>query len=101
MQGVHQPALTTKTSEHLVQFYDADHAAWAKSVGRFLKDGLNQGEAVLVIATPEHEKPIARQLNASRSLGDGARHKGRVAFFDAAETLAKFMLGWRTGPGSI
>ena len=92
MQGVHQTAPTTEPSEHLVQFYDADHAAWAKSVGRFLKDGLNQGEAVLVIATPEHEKTIARQLNASRSLRDGARHKGRVAFLDAAETLAKFML---------
>ena len=64
MQAASKRAQTIEPPEHLVQFYEADPAAWAKSVGRFLADGLKQGEAVLVIATPEHKKAIVRQLNA-------------------------------------
>jgi hypothetical protein len=51
MQTAPQRAQTSEPSEHLVQFYDADHSAWAKSVGRFLAQGLSQGDIALVIAT--------------------------------------------------
>ena len=51
-----QVVQTTAPLVHLVQFYDADPEAWAKSVGRYLAEGLKQGEAALVIATPEHRK---------------------------------------------
>jgi PAS domain S-box-containing protein len=92
MQAVSQLAQTAEPSEHLVQFYDADRAAWAKSVGRYLAEGLTRGEAVLIIATPEHNKAITRQLNILGCDPDSNAYRGRLAFCDAAQTLAKFML---------
>jgi hypothetical protein len=80
-------------SEHLVQFYEADPAAWAKSVGRYLSDGLKQGEAVLVVATPEHKKAILRQLSVLGCCdADFPEHHGRLAFLDAAAMLSQFMV---------
>ena len=92
MQAVSRNAQPTEPSEHLVQFYDADQAAWAKSVGRYLADGLKRGEAVLVIAKPEHRKTIVRQLNILGCDLDSEHYGARVAFCDAAQTLAKFMV---------
>lgn len=92
MQAVSQRSQAIEPSEHLVQFYDADPAAWVKTVGRYVSDGLKRGEAVLVIATPEHKKAIARQLNALGCDPQSAESNGCLAFRDAAETLAKFMV---------
>ncbi len=86
MQAVSLSAQGIEPSEHLVQFYEADPAAWAKGVGRYLADGLKQGEAVLVIATPEHKRAIVRQLNALGCCDPGfPEHHGRLAFLDAAK----------------
>jgi PAS domain S-box-containing protein len=90
MHAVSQRAQSTEPSEHLVQFYDADPAAWAKSVGRYLAEGLKRGEAALVIAIPEHKKAIVRQLNALGCDPASADGLGRLTFRDAEETLAKF-----------
>jgi PAS domain S-box-containing protein len=92
MQAASHPAQTAEPFEHLVQFYEADPSSWAKSVGRYLADGLERGEAVLVIATPEHKKAIVRQLNVLGCDPDSKAHRSRLAFCDAAETLAKFMV---------
>jgi PAS domain S-box-containing protein len=92
MQAVSQSAQTTEPSEHLVQFYDADPAAWAKSVGRYLAEGLRRGEAVLVVATPKHKRAIIRQLNILGYNPESAVYQGQVAFRDAAATLAQFMV---------
>jgi hypothetical protein len=86
MQAAVPTTQTLEPWEHLVQFYEADPAAWAKSVGRFLADGPKRGEAVLVIATPEHQSAISKQINI---LGC---HPGQVAFRDAAGALARFMV---------
>jgi PAS domain S-box-containing protein len=79
-----EPPEHSEASRHQVQFYDADPGAWANSVGAYVSEGLKQGEAVLIIATPEHRRTISRQLK-----GD---YTGRLAFRDAAQTLAKFMV---------
>jgi PAS domain S-box-containing protein len=92
MQAASQRSQADECSQHLVQFYDADHAAWAKSVGRYLSDGLKQGDAVLVIATPEHTKTIIRQINTLGCDAESAEVKDRLAFRDAAATLATFMV---------
>jgi PAS domain S-box-containing protein len=93
MQAASQRSQTIEPSEHLVQFYEADPAAWAKSVGRYLAEGLKRGEAVLVIATPEHKKAIVRQLNALGCCDPGfPEHHVRLAFLDAALTLSRFMV---------
>jgi PAS domain S-box-containing protein len=92
VQAASQRAQTTEASEHLVQFYDADPAAWASSVGRYLSDGLKQGEAVLVIATPEHRNVLARKLNGLGCDPESAQRDGLLAFRDAAQTLARFLV---------
>ena len=91
MQAAVKHPETIEPSEHLVQFYEADPAAWAKSVGRYLAQGLQRGEAVLVIATPEHSKVITRQLQASGWDPASPQYQARVTFLDAASTLACFM----------
>jgi hypothetical protein len=90
MQAASQRTQTTEPSQHLVQFYDADPAAWAKSVGRYLSDGWLQGESLLVIATPEHRKVIARKLDAQGCDPESAERDGQLAFMDASATLARF-----------
>ncbi|MGA2877405.1 MAG: ATP-binding protein [Bryobacteraceae bacterium] len=45
MQAASKRAETIEPSQHLVQFYEADPAAWAKGADRYLADGLKQGEA--------------------------------------------------------
>jgi PAS domain S-box-containing protein len=92
MQPVAPRSETIEPSEHLVQFYDADHAAWAKSVGRYLSLGLQQGDAVLVIATPQHQTAITRQLNLLGCNPESAVYRGQIAFLEAGATLARFML---------
>jgi len=92
MHAVSQRAQTPEPSEHLVQFYDADPAAWAKSVGRYLVEGLKRGEAALIIATPEHRKAITRQLNVLGWDPESGDYLERFAFRDAEATLAKFMV---------
>ncbi len=93
MQAASQRAQTTEPSEHLVQFYEADPAAWAKSVGRYLADGLKRGEAVLVIATPEHQesyRPAAQRFRPRRGICRVPRPAGISAMPRA--TLAQFMV---------
>jgi PAS domain S-box-containing protein len=92
VQAASQRAQATEPPQHLVQFYEADPAAWASCVGRYLLDGLKQGEAVLVIATPEHRNAIARKLNALGCDPESAQRDGLLAFRDAAQTLARFMV---------
>lgn len=90
MQALSQTVRSTAPIQHLVQFYNADPAAWAKTVGRYLADGLRSGEAVLVIATPEHRKTIARQLASIGCDPESPKYAVRVVFLDAGYTLAKF-----------
>lgn len=102
MQAASQPSQVTEVSvssvarpavpQHFVQFYDADHAAWAKSVGRFLSDGLANREAILVIATPDHQAALVRELRAFGCDSESDVYRDRVRFLDAAKTLMNFMV---------
>ena len=61
--------------------------------GRYLADGLKQGDAVLVIATPEHKKAIVKAAQCVECWDRAsAEYIGRLAFLDAAATLAEFMV---------
>jgi signal transduction histidine kinase len=77
---------------HVVQFYE-DDAFLCDSVATFLAVGLAAGEPVCVVATPEHRAAFAARL-ARRGLDvDEARARGQLAWLDAGDTLAKFMVG--------
>src|SRR5688500_11047450 len=65
---------------HVVQFYGGPFPA--KTVGDFVREGLDSGEIAVLIATPDHVKAV------DDLLGD---QTGRVLYLDAEATLAKFI----------
>src|ERR1051325_8862494 len=77
--------------EHLVQFYESDDFLM-DTVGAFLTEGIKNGEAGLVIATPEHRRALERRL-AEDGI-DFASDRTYLAL-DAAETLSQFMVDGR------
>ena len=77
---------------HLVQFYQADEALLTSNVVEFLLDGLEQGEVLLVITTPERNAALAGGLRESGIDPDVAVRERRLLFADAKETLRRFMV---------
>ncbi|MBV9743992.1 MAG: MEDS domain-containing protein, partial [Acidobacteriia bacterium] len=81
--------------QHLVQFYGTDALALARCVGRYLWDGLKQGQGVVAIATPEHSRAITRELKRLGADLEAAAHSGRIVLLDAGRTLSRFLVeGW-------
>jgi signal transduction histidine kinase len=80
---------------HAVQFYD-DEEFLFDTVAQFLHVGLLAGEHLLVIATAEHREGFKRHLQSADI--DGVLASGRLAFLDARETLAKFMVDGTPDP---
>lgn len=76
--------------DHFVQFYESD-AFLVESVVAFFKEGLDQGEAVIVIGTEGHRRAIAEGLVRQGTDLSAARTGGRFVSLDAAETLTRFM----------
>jgi len=73
--------------DHIVQVY-SDDTALVRSLARFLQSGLQNGEAVVVLATPEHRAALTIHLLTVDVLL--ATHSAFVVL-DAAASLAKFM----------
>ena len=72
--------------DHFVQLYD-DTARLADAVAQYARAGLARGEAVVLIATPEHRHAFLRKLDrAAVALGEG-----RLTVLDAERTLERFM----------
>jgi len=77
-------------SEHTVQLFDSSKSL-ADSVARFLVTGLERGENLLLVATPEHRELLSKRL---ADLGWSVRTliaANRLVVCDAAQTLDKFM----------
>jgi anti-sigma regulatory factor (Ser/Thr protein kinase) len=69
--------------EHAVFFYDAP-STLVERVVAFARTGLAAGEAVVIVATPEHRSAIGAALGASSA---------DLVMLDAAETLFRFWHG--------
>jgi anti-sigma regulatory factor (Ser/Thr protein kinase) len=82
------------SGEHVVQFYEGE-SDLAETVGGYLAAGAQDGEVVIVIATPFHRAAFEAELTARGVDVAAARGEGRYLEFDAAETLALF------GDGSV
>ena len=78
-----------QAGNHLVQFYDAEPGALVRNVAAFIDDGLQQGDSVVVIATPEHSDAFLGALGVSRGQRD--MRTRQLVFFDAEATLELFM----------
>ncbi len=76
--------------QHAVQFYDDERYLFGV-VGEFVREGLQIGNAVVVIATPPHREGIAARLDMGEA--DDAQRSGRLVWLDAECTLASFMVG--------
>lgn len=75
--------------DHAVNFYDDDVEAVA-SIARYVAEGLNNGERVVVLATPAHRRALDLILEQTIDLA-WARGAARYIAFDAAGTLDTFM----------
>ncbi len=83
---------------HLAQFYGLDHGSLVVNVGRYLGEGLDRGDALIVITTPEHREAFAEQLarGGGRAVADG-----RIAYLDSASTQAKILANGTLDVGAV
>lgn len=82
---------------HAVSFYALDSEG-IDAVARFVADGWDRDECVVVVATAQHRAAIADLLTL-RGYDPGARtEQGRYLVLDAVETLQQIMLDGRVDP---
>jgi PAS domain S-box-containing protein len=79
-------------NEHFVRFYQDDSHLY-KTVGRFLVEGLESGEGVVVIATPEHLAGFEGTIAAAGYDVASVKERGDLTVLDAEETLSTFLIG--------
>jgi len=74
--------------DHIVQTWQ-DEAFLGETVAEYIGSGLRGGDAGLIVATPEHADLFKLNLRAARAGGPDSQ----LRFFDAEDTLGKFMQG--------
>ena len=88
------PAVRRALSFHAVCFYE-DRPSLARTVARFIGDGLAAGQGAVVVTTAAHGASIREQLTAM-AVGSQARTgHGELLMFDADEVLSHLMVGDR------
>jgi hypothetical protein len=76
-------------NDHFVEFYDDDRSLLG-SLQRFVSIGLEQGDAVIVVADASHRQMLEDEMGRTTDLSN-ARDEGRYRSVDAAETMALFL----------
>ncbi len=79
---------------HSVHFYDHDGEMIDRLRG-IVVSALATGNAVLVVATPEHRQELTNSLHQHWTNWAAARDEGRFLLVDAQETLGQFMVEGR------
>jgi signal transduction histidine kinase/ActR/RegA family two-component response regulator len=77
---------------HVVQFYEGD-GHMSDTVALFLREGLDRGEAAMVVAGEKNRHSIVDALERSGCDVQTARRQGKLWELDAEGTLAEFMQG--------
>jgi hypothetical protein len=73
---------------HSVQYYN-DDIFLTQSVARFITEGLQGNETVIIVATAQHREALQQVLTPEQMTHD------KLRFFDAEEQLSQFMdAGW-------
>ncbi len=85
---------TPSAGQHIAQLY-TQREFLARAVGRWVGDGLRQGEGVIVIATPLHWRATVRELDARHLRVEIFQRRGQLIVRDAEETLAALMVDGR------
>jgi signal transduction histidine kinase/CheY-like chemotaxis protein len=90
----HAPVGPGTGSNHVVQFYESD-GPLCEAVARFLIQGLNVDQPILVVATAAHREGIGEQLALHGVDLPSLRRSGRAMFVDASELLSGLMVDSR------
>jgi signal transduction histidine kinase len=83
--------LTHGPADHLVQFYETDEFL-AEATSRFLAEGLIGGEAVLIVATPDHAARTLKKLEAKGFDVGRAREASQITALDARECIGRYLV---------
>jgi PAS domain S-box-containing protein len=86
------PSGGTPHDDHFVRFYQNDSHLY-NTVGRFLREGVECGEALVVIATPEHRAGFEQALADAGYDAAALTARGDLTVLDAQETLSTFLIG--------
>jgi hypothetical protein len=76
--------------DHILQLYDDDEKFF-DSLEVFVSEGLTQGDAIVVIATPAHRRGLDLRLKKKGYDLSEAIKSNRYTSLDATETLSRFM----------
>lgn len=82
---------------HQVQFYETSEFL-CEAVSRFVADGIASQQPTVVIATKAHRSRITDRLGMAGYDLNSASKAGTVAFHDAHDSLAQFMINGRPDP---
>jgi len=82
----------TATSEHFVQFYEAD-SFLLNSLSDFVGTGLRAGNGVVVVGTKARRQGLDESLRQGGLDLSAFRASGHYLPLDAAQTLSQFMIG--------
>jgi hypothetical protein len=74
--------------DHILQLFDT-HTSRADAVSSFLREGLEQCEAVVAVMTPANWEYTSKRLRSRGVRVDDAVAAGQLTILDAAETLKK------------
>jgi len=86
-------AASKECPSHHLQLYAADPESLVSNVSDYLHEGLDRGEGVLLVATPERRFAIERKLTARGVSLTPALESGQLLFVDARELLSQLMPG--------
>ena len=86
------PDIRLADGDHVVQFYECDDDLVRLVVG-YLAAAVRDGDAVVVVARPDHRAAFLAGLDAAGVDTAEAEADGRLTILDAHETLARFMTG--------
>jgi len=79
-----------KSAPHILQCYQADEAALVGKAVEFLRDGLDRGRALVIIATPAHRTLFLRGLKNAGSMW--RPDAPTIVLRDAAATLERIVV---------
>jgi CheY-like chemotaxis protein len=88
------PAVRRALLFHAVCFYE-DRPSLARTVARFIGDGLAANQGAVVVSTPAHGGSIREQLTAMGVSSQPRVGHGELLMFDADEVLSALMVGNR------
>ncbi len=92
--GGSQP-LAGMSSQHVVQFYDADETALYEGVAAYIAQGLAAGESVVVVTHFERREALFGVLDRLRTQPDAECDAGRLTVIDSDIALDAMQLAGR------